>query len=149
MNLVAVFCCIVGFLPAFHFQVPGFGVLNSIGQTPYPPSSFFPDELWGVNSGFSNKWPNGIIPYTFDFTSSNPDDRITLSISYNKLYFKVFPLLQHLILSFVCYIAPELAAVQTSLLQGLMNVTCLQFVPRTDETDYITYRFSTGYIKKL
>ena len=78
INLVVLICCI-GFLPNFLCQVPGFGTQNSIGQTLYPPSSFYPDELWGVNNAYDNRWPNGIIPYTFDYTSSNPADNITLS----------------------------------------------------------------------
>ena len=81
-NLLLLICCIGCLLPAVLCQVPGFGDLNSIGQTHYPPSSFYPDETWGVNNAYDKRWPNGIIPYTFDHTTSNPADNITLSRSY-------------------------------------------------------------------
>ncbi len=86
-NLKVLLFCISCFLPDFHFQVPGFGTENSIGQTPYPPSSFYPTETWGVNNAYDNRWPNGIIPYTFDYTSSNPADNITLSMNILQLTF--------------------------------------------------------------
>lgn len=78
-NFVILFGCFAGFLPAFDFQVPGYGNLNSIGKTPYPPSSFYPTEVLGVNGGYDSRWPNGIIPYTFNYESSDPANNITLS----------------------------------------------------------------------
>lgn len=87
-NLIASLFCLGSFLSAFLCQVPGFGNLNSIGETPYPPSSFFPDKIWGVNNAMDIRWPNGVIPYTFDYTSSNPADNITLSIINMLLYIR-------------------------------------------------------------
>ncbi len=69
--------CVTSFFPGIHLQVPGFGDQKSIGVSPFPPSSFFPDEVWGVNNGRDNRWPNGIIPYTFSYTKS--DDGILMS----------------------------------------------------------------------
>ena len=78
-------CCtnFILYVQSTLFQGPGFGIQYSIGKNPYPPSSFFPDETWGINNGRDNRWPNGIIPYTFDYTRSDPADNITLS----KLHF--------------------------------------------------------------
>ena len=79
LHLILFLFSIFGFFPGFHFQVPGFGDLNSIGQSPYPPSTFYPDEIWGVYSAEDNRWPDGIVPYIFDHESSDPSDNITLS----------------------------------------------------------------------
>lgn len=86
-NLLFFLSCFAGFLPTLDSQVPGFGDKNSIGPTPFPPASFYPAETWGVNSADDDRWPNGIIPYNFDYTASDPSDNITLSIpnSTNKL----------------------------------------------------------------
>jgi len=46
-------------------------------------------------------------------------------------------------------IAPALAAQQITLLQGFMNSTCVKFVPRTNETDYITIRFWARLVIQL
>jgi len=46
-------------------------------------------------------------------------------------------------------IAPALAAQQNASFQGIMNSTCVKFVPRTKETDYITIGFSTGLVIQL
>ena len=78
-NLILFLVSFIGFFPGFLFQVPGYGDLNSIGKSPYPPSSFYPDETWGVNNANENRWPNGIVPYIFDYNSSDPSDNITLS----------------------------------------------------------------------
>jgi len=47
-------------------QIVGWGIQNSIGISPFPPSSFFPNSTKGVNDGRDFTWPNGIIPYDFD-----------------------------------------------------------------------------------
>jgi len=46
-------------------------------------------------------------------------------------------------------IAPALAAKHITLLQGFMNSTCVKFVPRTKETDYITIGFWTRLFIQL
>lgn len=78
-NLFYFLCCLAELLPTLHCQVPGFGEKNSIGKTPFPPSSFYPDETWGVNNANDNRWPNRIIPYNFDYTACDLADNITLS----------------------------------------------------------------------
>jgi len=139
LHLILFIFIFICFLSGIRCQVPGFGNLNSIGKSPYPPSSFFPEQIWGVHGGNNNRWPNGIVPYIFDHNSSDPADNLTIS----KIVYFNFYTGHKIKITCVFYIeAPALAVEQIDRLQFFMNNTCIKFVPRTNETDYIAFRFS-------
>jgi len=74
-TLVSVACLII---PTCRPQVIGWGPQHSIGISPFNLSTYFQKYTDGINDYFS--WPNGIVPYNFDYKSADPSDNSTLSI---------------------------------------------------------------------
>lgn len=81
MNLDKVFFIFISLdflLPTCSPQVIGWGPQNSIGKSPFNLSTYFQNYTKGINDYLS--WPNGIVPYTFDYNNVDPGDNSTLSM---------------------------------------------------------------------
>jgi len=61
-------------------QVIGWGIQNSIGKSPFnPPWYDVKNATEGVYAGDDYfNWPNGIVPYQFDYNATNLGGNITL-----------------------------------------------------------------------
>lgn len=66
---------------SFYFLVPTdstphvvqWGIQQSTGKSPFDPPEYdvsSPNIAVGIDSSGANKWPNGIIPYEFNYTQS-------------------------------------------------------------------------------